>query len=154
MQQCSNRYNYHWRIQVGRQRHLSANSFIFMQFSAKNLQNNGSWRPHLRKFLDPPLTIIEKFQEWQVYRIFEREERQIKSSRGHETKKTNKERYLEVYIAPVIDWSSKTWFSHFLFRQKSDFLFHAILWSSSNTRWACERDHTGKSVKNFTPLAQ
>ena len=34
------------------------NSFIFMQFSAKNMQNDstfGSWRTPLRKILDPPL---------------------------------------------------------------------------------------------------
>ena len=34
------------------------NSFIFMQFSAQNMQNNstfGSWRTPLRKILDPPL---------------------------------------------------------------------------------------------------
>ena len=36
-------------------------SFIFMQFLAQNVQNNthfGSWRPHPRKILDPPLLIV------------------------------------------------------------------------------------------------
>ena len=39
------------------------NSFIFMQFSAKNLKNNstyGSWRTPLGKILDPPLELIKK----------------------------------------------------------------------------------------------
>ena len=36
------------------------NSFIFMQFLAKKLQNNssfGSWRPLLGEILDPPLLL-------------------------------------------------------------------------------------------------
>ena len=62
------------------------NSFIFMQFLAKKLQNNstfGSWRPLLGEILDPPLAlgiysrhtmidhryislgeIIRRWQEW------------------------------------------------------------------------------------------
>ena len=37
------------------------NSFIFMQFLAKKLQNNstfGSWRPLLGEILDPPLDCL------------------------------------------------------------------------------------------------
>ena len=61
----------HWRIQGG-QGHApptpgSPNSFIFVQFSAKNVQNNRlapTWRPLLRKILDPPL--ISLFKSVQV----------------------------------------------------------------------------------------
>ena len=57
---------YHWRIQGGVRDACppwDPNSFIFMQFSAKKLQNNRLahplWElvPPLRKILDPPLPI-------------------------------------------------------------------------------------------------
>ena len=52
------------------------NSFIFMQFSAKNLKNNstfGSWRTPLGKILDPTLVVVkEYFGLWVILEIHSR----------------------------------------------------------------------------------
>ena len=47
-------------------------SFIFMQFSAKNLENNsnfGSWPTPLGKILDPPLIFLQIIVR-EIYLVF------------------------------------------------------------------------------------